>query len=217
MFQKVRKPTESKASWEFLPYWVRVDPKWHEILSDFKLIATSDDWERVKTAVYGVLPYGFSFTVLQQSEENQLIFCPDPRGQFLSEVRFCHEICPIEFDQAPKKLRVFMEWRGDGYDVGIIVPEKWWDTVKADCPKPMEEDSREMWYEAKLTLARISRAEFSWYRQPQCGEDDGYEDRYEAWSDGVISKRDEFRAKLGWVEGTYSLAHKYFEIQHKQI
>lgn len=218
--QKVGDAAKSNVSWQFLPYRLRVDPKWWEILSDFKLIATEDEWDQIKLAMYGAVPYGFSFTVLQQSKDNQLIFRPDERGQFVSEVDFSYEVSSIEFEHAPKHLKVFMEWRGDGYDLGIIVPEAWWNIVKADCPKPLEQDSGERWYEAKLTLARLSRAEFSWYWQPQCGandQDDEYGERYEEWRNKVTSRRDNFRANLGWIEDEYCLAHRYFEVQHKQI
>lgn len=217
----------SKPPWRFTPYWVRVFPEWQQILTDFKLITTPHDWEEIKPAIYDAVPYGISYTVLQRSDDHQsqIIFRAERKDGFVSEVNFCDEVAPIEFEDVPKTLRLFMKSRGDRYDLGIIVPQKWWDRVKGGCPKPVREASGERWYEAELTLAALSYIEFDWYWQPEGGASPGTTFRgdpqyylYEEWRQKITSQRDKQRVEFGWEEGKYGgIVHSYFELQHRRI
>lgn len=227
MAEQIGNTAASKLSRQFLPYQVRVDPKWQQILTDFKLIATSGDWEEIKPAIYDAVPYGISYTVLQQSDDHQaqVIFRAERSGGFVSEVEFCDVVAANGFGDVPGKLRLFMKDRGDGYDLGIIVPQKWWDRVKASCPKPVRETGGERWCEAELTLATLSYAEFDWYWQPESGVGPGKiftgDPQYyihEEWRQKITFQRDKQRVELGWEEGQYGgILHSYFEVQHRPI
>jgi hypothetical protein len=221
MAEQIGNAAASKPSWRFLPYWVRVDPKWQQILTDFKLITTSHDWEKIKAEIYDAVPYGISYTVLQQTDDHQaqVIFRAERSGGFLSEVGFCDVVAPIEFEDVPKRLRLFMKSRGGEYDLGIIVPQKWWDRVKTGCSRPLQEETGESWYEAELTLARIPHAEFGWYLKPQCAA--GSE--YDKWRQEMTSERSAQRNSFGWKECKLSeswperIEQTYFEVQHRPI
>jgi hypothetical protein len=210
----------SKPNWKFIPYRVRIDPKWQEILTDFKLISASNDWEEIKRSIWEAVPYGISYTMLQQSDDlqTQVIFRAQHHGIFFSEIEFCEEVAPIQFEDVPMNLRLFMKWGGDSYALGIIVPEQWWERVKMTSTQSIEERGGEMWPETELVLATIPYAEFDWYRQP----DLPYDER-ERKMEQITANRDAQRIKFGWVEaehyegGPKYLRHKYFELSHSSI
>lgn len=221
-----------KPAYKFVPYHIRIDPQWQQLLIDFKLIGSAEQWAQTEKSVYEALPYGFSCTILEKQDEWQegLIYRGPILGSFARTVEFEEVIAPIQFEEAPRKLRLFVKPGADGYDLGIVVPEKWWDRVKASCPKPLKEKSGEMWYEAELTIATLSYAEFDWYWQPESGVGPGNrsigEPRYyihEKWREQIIAQRDEQRIKLGWKEAEHvdgapnRIEHSYFAVAHSQI
>jgi hypothetical protein len=213
----------SRPDYKFVPYHVRIDPRWEQLLCDFHLIGKAEEWDQVKESVWAAQPYGFCCTVLQEEQdgENGLIYRGPKLGEFAGILEFCDVITPIQFGEgeAPCKLRIFMKPGVDCYDLGIIVPEKWWNRVKTSCPSPIEEKSGEMWYESELTLARIPHAEFAWYRQPQRAA--GSE--YDQWSQEITSERCAERNRCGGKDCELSegwpqrIEQVYFEVQHKPI
>ncbi len=63
--------SEDKRVCRFVPYWVRVTPHWCQILTDFKLISSAEEWRTIREFVesstnYNVLRDGVLFTVVQQ-------------------------------------------------------------------------------------------------------------------------------------------------------
>jgi hypothetical protein len=227
--ERIEKAVE-KPSYKFAPYHIRIDPQWQQLLIDFKLIGSAEEWAQIKETVYEALPYGISCTILQKQDEWQedLIFRGPILGSFVRIFEFEDVIAPIQFEEAPRELRLFVKPGADGYDLGIIVPEKWWDGVKTSCPKPLKERNGEMWYETELTLATLSYAEFGWYWQPENGAGPGnlsikepQYNAYEEWSQQITSQRDEQRIKLGWKEAKYGgpnrIEHSYFEVVHNHI
>lgn len=57
-------------------------------------------------------------------------------------------------------VRFFVKFSGDGYNLGIIVPDWWWDKVKASCPKPTKQDRDYLTGRIELILTTISYREF---------------------------------------------------------
>jgi hypothetical protein len=224
--QRAEKPTEheegqdrvSRPDYKFIPYHLRINPRWEQLLCDFHLIGKAEEWDQVKESVWEAQPYGFSCTVLQEHQdgENGLIYRGPKLGRFAGILEFCDVIPPIQFGEweAPRKLRLFVKPGVDCYDLGIIVPEKWWNRVKTSCPSPIKKKSGEMWYELELTLARISYAEFARYRRPQRAAGSGYDQ----WSQEITSECCAQRNAFGWKECELSgIEHAYFEVQHGPI
>jgi hypothetical protein len=231
--KKLNERTEKiaeKPAYKFVPYHIRIDPQWQQLLIDFKLIGSAEEWAQIKETVYEALPYGISCTILQKQDEWQegLIFRGPILGSFVRIFEFEDVIAPIQFEEAPRELRLFVKPGEDGYDLGVIVPEKWWDRVKTSCPKPLKEKNGEMWYETELTLATLSYAELDWYWQPEncagpgnLSKKEPQYNRYEQWNQQIADQRDKQRIKLGWKEAKYGgpnrIEHNYFEVVHSQI
>jgi hypothetical protein len=227
--ERMEKMSE-KPAYRFVPYHIQIYPQWQQLLIDFKLIGNAEEWEQIKGAVYEALPYGISCTMLQKQNEwgEGLIYRGPILGSFVRTFEFEDVIAPIQFEEAPKKLRLFVRSEEDGYALGIVVPEKWWDRVKGSCPKPLKEKSGDMWYKTELILATLSYAEFGRYWRPENGVGAGNltmpEPQFttdEEWSQQISSQRDEQRIKLGWKEAEYGgpdrIEHIYFEVVHSQI
>src|SRR5262249_51998456 len=101
-------------------------------------------------------------------------------------------------------------------NLGIMVPENWWDQVKASCPKPIEEQRRIG--SVYLTLAKIPTNEFDVHWQQH-----GWSDRWDATSVRIKKRRDEQREELGWKaddslsERWNSIKHSYFTLEDRAI
>ena len=222
-----------KPDHEFFPYYVRIDPRWQQLLRDFHLIHDAEEWDRVKESVYEALPYGISCTILQKPNddgEGGLIYRGPKHGEFVRALEFRDVIAPIQFEEVPHDLCIFVKPRVDCYDLGIIVPQKWWDRVKTTCPGPLQEESGEKWYTAELTLAKIPYAEFGWYWQPESGvgpggifKGDPQYHIYEEWRQKIMSQRERQRVEFGWKEcklwdgSPVRIEHAYFDVQHGRI
>jgi len=231
----------AKPARRFSPYYVRVYPKWFEILNDFKLIKNPEEWhaiqntfEELPSAEYRVLRNGVCFTVVHQSEdfERTLIYSDNWRT-FFSEVDFEEEMRPIKIEEREQRLARLFEYyvrflmkSGDkGYNLGIIVPDWWWDEVKASCPTPLEEDKDYPTGQVKLILATISFREFDLYWEPM----ERSISFYEKTAKQIRDRRDEQRKKLGWkavehpdlselsIAWPDSIEHKYFNVEHRAI
>ena len=57
---------------EFVPYWVSIQPKWHELLHDYNLINSESEWNEIcdkrnsaPATEYSVLRIGITFTMLK--------------------------------------------------------------------------------------------------------------------------------------------------------
>jgi len=162
-----------------------VDPNWYELLSDFKLIDGLDAWETVRkfseelsAAEYSVVRSGVCFMVVQQSDdfERTLIYLNNHRT-FVTEVDLEEDVEPLRVAGTDKisramgkpskcDVRLFVRFGADGYKLGIRVPSRWWNEVKALCPKPMDEDADYPTGRVDLILAIISWREFDLYWEP---------------------------------------------------
>lgn len=224
-----------KPVYKFLPYFVRIDPKWESILLDFHLIGSLAGWELIKEEVWKALPLGFAFTVLRESPEfnEKLIFRANGHANsFASEADFSEEIEVIKFTENRFfRLRVFARWAASGYELGITVPDKWWERIKADCPHPVRESSGNEFCEIELILGIIPDAEFASYLEPA-------EDRivhpkpfkatqqrydYEGRRKRMATSQQEGRTKEGWSEselykgGPKIIENSYFTVRHELI
>jgi len=230
----------------FSPHYVRVDPNWYDLLSDFKLIDGLDAWHAVRkfseerpAAEYCVVRSGICFMVVQQSEdfERALIYLNNHRT-FVSEVDLEEDVEPLriggtdEISRAmgePSKcdVRLFVRCGADGYKLGIRVPSQWWNEVKASSPKPMEEDVDYPTGRVDLILAVMSYREFDLYWEPAVWSSTFYDKAAKE----IRKRRDEQRGKLGWktvehdsdlgaelgIDWPESIEHKYFSVEHRAI
>jgi hypothetical protein len=220
-----------------IPYWVEVSPNWCQILTDFRLIGSLDEWHSIQESVMSsvdphILLVGVHFTVVQKSEDlkRTLIFS---RGHFQSRLDFQWDISPIQIEDSRRDLsyqraELFMKParppRVVGYDLGIRVPYWWWEKVKGSCPVPLDEDHDRGTGYVGLALATLPLKEFDsyWELVNWTGE-------YILKTRPQIRKRrDEARQELGWTAenhyipelgsgGPEHITHKYFGVMHHQI
>jgi hypothetical protein len=230
----------------FSPYYVRVDPNWYDLLMDFKLTSKPEDWQAIRKSFeespsteYRVLRNGICFTVVHQSEdfERTLIYL-DNHQTFVSEVDLQEELEPIRIEPEDKlerefgrlnksDVRLFVRFGGDGYNLGIRVPRRWWDKMKTSCPKPMEEHADHPTGQVDLVLATISYREFDLYWEPVQWSSTFYDKTAKQ----LRSRRDEQRTRFDWktiehdsdlgselgIDWPESIEHKYFTVEHRAI
>lgn len=234
----------------FSPYRVSVVPKWEALLSDFRVLKTHEEWDSLWKALeaveqtspdkYNALRKGVTYTVLQQSEDGEsLLIYRNDYQTFTTEVDFRDDLTPRGSDGMPAQvwpstdITFFISfgyqdsslptpYRGiAGHDLGIDVSDEWWESTRAMCPKPLDEQKDHSTGRIRLTLARISFREFDLYWDPV------------PWSSDYVNKaapkiraiRDEQRKTLGWVSNDYdipgvyleSIEHKYFSVDHRPI
>jgi hypothetical protein len=223
-----------KPGWRFRPYYVWVTPKWCELLADFKLIGTTEEWPAIEIVVrqeplteYLVLRSGIRFTILQEWADLQetLIYWDNDR-RFVGEVNFGEEIKPIKTGHGDVLLVV--RFQGDGYALGIYVPIPWWEEVKTSCPKPLEERLDPGRGRIELILATVSDREFDEYREPVWSGRRSIDKR--AWWGQIEATRAEERTRFSWkklehpeipelgpVDWPESIEHKYFNVEHHGI
>ena len=232
-----------KPVWRFSPYHVRVQPNWYQLLSDFKLIGTPEEWWSVRESLaqvspgeYRVLRDGISFTVVEQSKDlaHALIFA---NGGYRSRFEFEADMNPIQIEREDafphfsrsQRITLFMRsgfhpYSMAGYGLGMDVPAWWWEKVKGSCPAPLHESSDDLTGYVKLVLATISCREFELYWQPSEWSDEFFAKTAKEISD----RRDEHRAQLRWTAEEFnpppgftvhfmSIQHKYFNLTHQSV
>lgn len=207
----------------FSPYRVAIEPKWYQILTDFRVIGTSVQWDAVQQLLnkefpgptYHVLQRGIHFTVVQQSEDraSTLVYW-DFQKTFSGRIASEEDLAPrfLRGDDFLEQLRdlgaerlasvcFFMEFGSayniregiTGYDLGIEVGREWWEEVKATCPAPLHERCEPTMYGPGPVRLTLARIPFA--------EFETYWDRVEyslAYHEKLWGKIDEHRKKLGW-------------------
>src|SRR5271167_1969660 len=136
-----------KPTLKFTPYWLRILPKWREILTDFKLMPSPEEWKAVQESCgsansreFSVFCDALRFSVLRplsQTEES-LIYLNSYKT-FIGEVDLLEDLDPvaaIKEDERldilrKQKVRLFVKWAIDGYQIGLELPDWWWDKNKA--------------------------------------------------------------------------------------
>jgi hypothetical protein len=224
-----------KVKYKFSPYYVTVDPKWHQILTDYKVINTDEDWTRLQEWMQSPgLPADHLarkrvvwFSIVRNDVSGALVWRGASEG-FSCEVdwewAFTNNgrwMLDKEYQRTQDftDVALFMKQFGDVYRLGIRVPVEWWKEAKASCPAPIDEHTDHMCGRVDLTIASLPLAEF-----------DVYWDRVEydmKWVDKVWAKVDEGRKKHGWELAKKSedyrrwepttIQHRYFDAYHHSL
>jgi hypothetical protein len=124
---------QKKKKVAFSPFQIMIDPHWHTLLTDFKLV-DDQSWKEFLNKVdnnplkYNLIRDGVNFTVLNSDEKSDLIYSNDYKS-FHSEVDFRNRISEIEISK-DKVGNIFpfspdfcVKWGIDGYDLYITTPE----------------------------------------------------------------------------------------------
>jgi hypothetical protein len=227
------------------PYHVRIWPDLAGILNDYQLVRTVEEWNQVREAVDRtpatlscIWRYGIGFTVLSESDDGErgLIYS-NSHNSFVSEVRFEEFVSPFQcgrFDRLPglldyETVSVFIRpgRRFHGYELGISVPRRWWETVRESCPIPdREQEAARSGYidfvehgagYVDLILAAVSYQEFDLYSES--GERKDVHKK--------IAARDEHRKRQGWevqkeplfisLNPSDTIKHRYFLVEHHSV
>jgi hypothetical protein len=137
----------------FSPFRVSICPNWYQLLSDFKLIGSKEEWHRLReeaaklpTSEYSVFRSGITFTVIQRASDVPLpgLTYWDNRKCFVTDLDFSEIImpieseCPLDLDEKhpffnhPKRSTLprlyFRPGRG-GYEIGLVVNDDWWENL----------------------------------------------------------------------------------------
>jgi hypothetical protein len=122
-----------------------------------------------------------------------------------------------------EKVRFFAKYGGGGYQLGLELPDWWWDKNKnkASCPSVVSETKEYMFGTVRVVLAVVPYREFDTYWQPV------------SWSKGFMDRvnktQEEHRKKFGWVADKRKDAldlpinwpteinNKYFTVQHNEV
>jgi hypothetical protein len=230
-----------KQSRRFIPYWVRVSPNWYQILTDFRLVGSPEEWRSIAESVrssadYHVLQDGVLFTVVQQSEdfERTLIFWNQHQA-FGSEFSFGEDMTPIQFVRTtdpsgrhPPAIFFMKPWGTQGvagYSLGIEVEAWWWEKLKDSCGSPLAVETNPLTGSVDLILATLPVSEFDIYRNPA----NRWTDEYILKTEPKIRKqRDDVRQKLAWTAKDLRIPelpcrvpqhieHRYFVVEHREI
>ncbi len=212
----------SKPARRFSPYYLRVHANWYDLLIDFKLIGKPEDWQAIQKNFEGLPSTEYSATLIYSNNHRT----------FVSEVDFEEDMDPIRIEPTnrfgePNKcdVRFFMRFGRDGYNLGIRVPNRWWDQVKASCENPINEDNDYATGQVELFLATISYREFDLYWEPV----EWSSTFYEKTAKRIRDRRDEERKKFAWkkvehadirelsIDWPESIEHKYFNVEHRAI
>ncbi len=262
----VRPPTR------FTPFYVRLQPNWYQILSDFKILRNVEEWHSVLKSVkrfpssrYCVVRNCIFFTVLQVAEEfrHPLIFW-NGEGAFTTDLTFQRELEPILLSRKDNAVKLVVEKDGsflvddilqpsrletyvneyallcssgncqiqffmksciEGFDLGIGIPDWWWQQVKDSCPAPEKEHRDHATGYVELVLARIAHCELDCYWEPVPRDIDFHLTIVPKMKE----RREQLRQKLGWetipqqdipempLHWPEAIEHKYFRIEHRAV
>jgi hypothetical protein len=97
----------SRVTDNFSPFFVFVSPHWYELLRDYKLVQSDEEWQQIVKSrdsappnEYNVLRSGILFSVLQPRSDAYLpaLIYWDSRRRFVSEVEFEEQIEEIHVE-----------------------------------------------------------------------------------------------------------------------
>ena len=231
----------------FSPFRVSVYPNWYELLSDFKLISTEDEWHKLCEAAnetpeheYTVFRSGFAFTVIKPPADDGLmpgLAFWDNRKVFLAEVEFSEPVIRIEdefglrgrsedhaFFHHPKWAdlpRFCFKWGPGGYEIGLEVQDDWWEHLRES--KAFGELAKinghrdHLCGTTRLVIATLPYPEFGLYYQNA---------DYDSLK-GIQEAMDQQLEANGWkrkveqdseIRDPWShVEHKYFTVSHRSI
>jgi hypothetical protein len=142
-----------QAEGAFTPFCVSIRPNWYQLLSDFKLVTSPEEWQRlceeeekVPASQYNVFRSGIIFTVIRPPSNGLLpgLTYWDNRKCFLTDVEPSESIMPIDgyglgglgkqhpFLQHPQWAQlpgVYFKLAFGGYELGLEVQDDWWENL----------------------------------------------------------------------------------------
>lgn len=123
----------TKKKEPMVPFWIRIEPKWYDLLKDYNLI-DENTWEPVLKTIqndsnneYNVLQKGIFFTIIYSGEDKELVY-DNNRHTFHSMVNFQERIKEIkipnkEIDRFSYSPKLWVKTGMLGFDVGITTAE----------------------------------------------------------------------------------------------
>lgn len=183
----------SRVEKVFEPFCVSICPNWYQLLSDFKLIRSMEEWhrlreeaEKVPTSEHSVFRSGFLFTVIRPPSENGLLpgltYWND-RRVFLSAVELLESIIEMNDDYLPSggeeqhPLFKHPRWARlpelyfkpgiGGYELGLEVQNDWWKHLCENGEigelAKTEQHDNQLCGVTRLVIATLPCSEFDWY------------------------------------------------------
>jgi len=231
----------------FSPFCVFILPNWYDLLSDFRLIRSKEEWHRLCNAAneaptdnYSVFRRGFVFTVIKPPADEGLppgLTFWDNRKTFLSEVELSGSIIQVRDESAGPHLgeehpffrhpkwaglpEVYFKWGTGGYELGLEVQDDWWEEL---CKSgeigelaKLKKHRDHPCGTTRLVIATLPYSEFGVYYQNV--DYDQMKKQQEA--------RDKQLEANGWgrkTEGDSEIRdpwsrveHKYFTVSHRSV
>lgn len=220
----------------FSPYYLIVAPKWFQILTDFKLLPSPEHWQTIETLIdqipkadYCLLRDNIRFTVLypENSVNRSLVYRNTLpfHGYFITKIDFVEDINPLSFAPDSDLMSIFgkdvpnlfVRSGPDGINLGIVLPAKYWEQMKASCPEPIRMKHEYATGQVELTLAIVPYREFDLYWEP-----------LESLSK-IRARIDEERKRFAWKTNKHDdipeltinwpevIEHTYFRVEHNTI
>jgi len=231
----------------FSPFCASIYPNWYELLSDFKLINSEDEWDKLCNAAnetpereYTLFRRGFAFTVIKPPADDGLLpgltFWHN-RKVFLADLELSEPIIEIENEfhlpgrgeehpffhhpQWSSLPRFCFKWGAGGYEIGLEVQDDWWEHLRESKEigdlAKIKGDRDHLCGTTRLVIATLPYSEFGVYYQNV-----DYGDLKKVQE--AIDKQLEVN---GWkrkierdseIRDPWShVEHKYFTVSHRSI
>lgn len=225
-FRSVRIPLE--ADMHFSPFWVRVSPRWNDLLLGLRLLDEDphDFWEEVGQGSdhQSVLLRSIAFTILKAGRTNGIVYLNDYRA-FARDVEIWEPIREIQIDGTSERRgwspAVFVKSGSKGLEFGLTVNSRWWRTMCAEDESGQLDriatDPDGSTENTCLKLALLPYSEFKMYLNGLRGN---------SWSQGRTEDLEAEAARAGWareqmdshlIGAPVRIEHRYFTVEHKQI
>ena len=225
----------------FSPYTVTVFPNWYQLLLDFKLIHSAEEYDKLYAACEAksgsIIHRGYWFTVVQPPNDNGLLpglIFWNNRNIFLSELDFNESIMENEgsrsmrFEERHPFLdhpawagtpEFYIKYGGGGYEFGLEVQDEWWESVKNGDPTLTKiKDHRN--YLCGTTRIPVATLPYSVFHEYYGSVDLGRMKRFFEMQDKQFEENGWKRQKESdseirdpWTR----LDHKYFAVAHRNI
>lgn len=123
------------------------------------------------------------------------------------------------------QIQFFMKSCVEGYDLGIGIPDWWWQQMKDSCPAPEKEHRDDVTGYVELVLARIALCDLDCYWEPVPRDIDFHLTIVPKMKE----RREQLRRKLGWktipqpdtpempLHWPEAIEHKYFRMEHRAV
>jgi hypothetical protein len=229
LFQVATKVAATAPGHKFEPYYVRIIPRWTQILADYTTAKNDEDWLKfVAWCGREELP-GAWYSVLRNDKDGILIYRGSELG-FSTAFDWTYEVKKSEWlrgtkregnpEGFPDSMDLLVKQKSDVIQLGLNVSSDWWPTFSPHCPAPIETHEEHMFGQVRIVLAQLPLREFDLYWN---------EVDYEPKNvDRTWKSVRESRKKHGWEEienhrdvpsslQPITIKNKYFEVQHHSI